>query len=114
MSPAGGKRALVTAALLVAGIRLWMQLRGKTKTPFPEWAIGWGATFFILALMSEASPEAAGTLALTVVVGDFLMNGTTLLTDVTGSITTAEKGTPTFVPTPFAAAPATTPTSRAA
>lgn len=107
MSAAGGKRALLTAALVVAGVRLWMQVRGKTKTPFAEWAIGWGALFFILSLMSEASPQAAGTLALTVVTGDILVNGTSLLTDISGSITSAEKGTPTLTPTPFAGQPAT-------
>lgn len=102
MSAAGGKRALLTAALLVAGIRLWMQLRGTTKTPFAEWAIGWGAFFFMMSVLSEVSPQAAGSLSLIVVVGDTLKNGSSLLTDVSGAITGAETGQTVFSQTPFA------------
>ena len=58
MSRAAGRNALLTSAMIVAGIRMWNQLRGKTKTPFSEWAIGWGATFFILSVMSEVAPTA--------------------------------------------------------
>lgn len=101
MDAAGGKSALLTSALIIAGIRLWMQLRGKTKTPFQEWAIGWGALFFILALLSEVSPSAAGSLSLVVVVSDFLVNGVSLTTDISSTITGSEKGS-TFVQHPFA------------
>jgi hypothetical protein len=109
MSKAGGRNALVTSALLVAGIRMWMQLRGKTKTPFNEWAIGWGATFFILALLSEASMTAAGSLSLVVAFSDFLVNGVSLTNDISSAITSNEKGTagPTFVAQPFATPPTT-------
>lgn len=96
---------VVTAAIIVAGLRLWMQVRGKTKTPFGEWAIGWGALFLILSLMSEAAPGGAGMLALIVVVGDVLANGATLMTDVEGAITGAEKGQPILTPAPFSSTP---------
>lgn len=109
MSAAGGKRALLTAALIVAGIRLWMQLRGTTKTPFQEWAIGWGAFFFLMAVLSEVSPQGAGSLSLIVVVGDTLKNGASLATDVSSSITGAETGQSVFTATPFAA---TTPATK--
>ena len=108
MGAAGGKRMLVTAALLVAGIRMWMQVRGKAKTPFAEWAIGWGALFFLLSIFSEAYPAGAGSLALTIVVGDVLVNGTSLFTDISGAITGAEKGQPVLAPTPFGPLAATT------
>lgn len=109
-----GQRMIVTAALIVAGIRLWMQMRGKTKTPFPEWAIGWGALFLLLSLGAEISPEASGMLALTVVVGDFLMNGTSLFNDVTSSITDAQKGKGVFSATPFSGAPTVNPATKGA
>lgn len=94
MSAAGGKRALFTAALIVAGIRMWEQLRGTTKTPFPEWAVGWGATFFLLSVLSEMTPQGAGALSLVIVIGDVLVNGQSLFSDVSGAITGAEKGKP--------------------
>lgn len=104
MSTSGARNALITSALVVAGIRMWMQLRGKTKTPFNEWAIGWGATFFILALLSEAAPTAAGSLSVVIVASDFLVNGVSLTNDISAAVTGTEgsQGT-TFVQQPFAA-----------
>jgi hypothetical protein len=99
MSKAGGRNALITSAMIVAGIRLWNQVRGKTKTPFQEWAIGWGATFFILSILSEAAPTAAGSLSLIVAVSDFLTNAVGLTTDLSGLITGTE--TSTLVDQPF-------------
>lgn len=101
MSKAGSKSALLTAAMFVAGTRLWMQVRGKAKTPFREWAVGWSATFFILSLLSEASPSAAGSLSLVVAFSDFLVNGVSLTGDLSKIVTGTEKGN-LFVPNPFA------------
>lgn len=96
-----GQRALVTSAIVVAGIRLWMQLRGKTKTSLSEWAIGWGVTFFFLSMLSDAFPQGAGALASMIAVGDFLANGTTLFTDISSVVTGSEKGSSLFVSNPF-------------
>lgn len=104
MSKAGGRNALIISALVVGGIRMWLQVRGKTKTPFVEWAIGWGATFFLLALLSEASPGAAGSLSLIIAVSDFVVNGVSLTTDVNSLVTGAESPSSIFVPTPFSTA----------
>ena len=101
------RRWVISAALLVAGLRLWQQLRGTTKTPFNEWAIGWGVTFFAIALISEVSPQAAGGLAGTLVLGDFLVNGASLFEDMTSALSTGAG----FVDQPFA--PTTTPTTPA-
>lgn len=103
MTAAGSKRALLTSAIIIAGIRLWMQVRGKTKTPFVEWAVGWSALFFILALLSEAAPSAAGALSLVVVTSDFLVNGVSLTDDISSVIQGSEKGSTsnTFVQHPF-------------
>jgi hypothetical protein len=101
MKKAGGTGMLLTSAMIVAGIRLWMQVRGKTKTPFNEWAVGWGATFFFLALLSEVSPQAAGGLSLVVAFSDFLVNGVSLTSDLS-SLTVGAEHTPILVPTPFA------------
>ena len=99
-----GKRAIIFGMLVVVAIRMWMQLRGKTKTPFNEWAIGFGALFFILALLSEISENGASSLALLVALSDFLINGESLTTDVSNVISGSEtSNSPVFVPTPFAA-----------
>lgn len=105
MTTRGAKSTLLTAAMLVAGIRLWMQIRGKAKTPFNEWAVGWGATFFVLSLMSEVVPTGAGMLALLVAVGDFLNNGVSLTTDLSSVVTGSEKGS-VLTPQPFSGQPA--------
>lgn len=100
MSPQASKTALITSAMVVATIRIWTQLRGKARTPFNEWAIGWGATFFILALLTDVIPVAGGALAMVVAGSDFLRNGVSLTTDISNVITGREKGD-TFVPHPF-------------
>jgi hypothetical protein len=97
-----GRRLVLTSAMLVAGLRLWAQLRGKTKTPFGEWAVGWGVVFFFIALISEAYPQPAGALAGIVVVGDFLANGAQLFEDMTAAIS----GGAGFVAAPFGGASA--------
>jgi len=106
------KSWVITSAALIAGVRMWMQIRGKTKTPFSEWVVGFGALFVILAVMAEWAPAAAGPLAGTIVVGDFLVNGASLFDDissvVTGTETAAGSSTPVSKgggsitePTPF-------------
>jgi len=96
------KQWLITAAALIGGVRLWMQIRGKTKTPFSEWAVGYGALFVFLAVLTEAMPQAAGALAGTVVVGDFLVNGASLFEDLSSVVTGTETGA-ILTDAPFAA-----------
>jgi hypothetical protein len=96
------KQAVMTVALVVGGIRLWMQIRGKTTTPFSEWAIGYGVLVIFLAFLAEAYPAAAGPLAGTVIVGDLLKNGAGLFDDITAAIGQAGKGQSIFVSEPFA------------
>lgn len=96
-------RSLLTAFAIIGGIRLWMQIRGTTKTPFTSWAIGYGALFVMLSLAAEAYPPAAGALAGTIVVGDLLVNGSSLFEDISSAITGAEKGQSILDPTPFSA-----------
>ena len=96
---------VVTSAAMIAGIRLWMQVRGKTKTPFAEWAVGFGALMVFLAVMAEWAPAAAAPLAGTIVVGDFLQNGASLFEDLSKIITGQEKGS-VLSTTPFSSTPA--------
>lgn len=104
MSNQGARTALMTSAMLVAGMRLWMQVRGKTTTPFNEWAVGWGATFFVLSLVSEVAPTGAGMLAILVAFADFLKNGVSLTTDLS-NVTTGAEGGQVLTPTPFTGGP---------
>jgi hypothetical protein len=97
----GGKSWVITSAVIIAGIRLWMQVRGKTKTPFAEWAVGYCALFFFLAIMSEWAEPAAASLAGIVVVGDVLTNGSSLFEDVSTVVTGTEAGGQILTPTPF-------------
>jgi hypothetical protein len=106
------KAWVITAAALIGGIRLWMQIRGKAKTPFPEWAVGFGALFVFLALLAEFAPAAAGPLAGTIVVGDFLANGEGLFEDVSSVVTGTETGS-ILSPTPFASTSSSSTASKA-
>jgi hypothetical protein len=101
MRPGFGKKWVITAAVIVLGIRLWMQVRGKTKTPFAEFIVGYCALFFFLAIVSEWAEPAAASLAGIVVVGDVLTNGASLFEDVSSVVTGTEKGGQILTPTPF-------------
>lgn len=101
MSPKGAKSALITSAMVVAGIRLYLQIRGKTTTPLQEWVVGWGATFFILALLSDAAPSAAGSLSILIAFSDFLINGVALTTDLEDIVTGAAGGNGLLVDNPL-------------
>lgn len=104
MTTQQAKSTLLTSAMIVAGMRLWLQVRGKTTTPFNEWAVGWGATFFVLSLMAEVVPTGAGMLALLVAVADFLKNGVNLTTDLSNVVTGSEGG-PVLADHPFSGQP---------
>lgn len=95
------KKAIITVAIVVGGIRLWMQLRGKTTTPFSEWAIGYGVLIIFLAFLAESYPPAAAPLAGTVIVGDVLKNGAGLFEDITAAIGQAGSGQSIFKSNPF-------------
>lgn len=105
INSAASRRTIVTVAVVVAGMRLWMQVRGKTTTPFGEWAVGWGALFFILSLYSEIAPQGAAMFSLVIATADVVKNGTSLFTDISSTITGAEKPgsspAPVFSPAPF-------------
>jgi hypothetical protein len=104
---------VITSAALIAGVRLWMQVRGKTKTPFREWIVGYGALFVILSVLAEAMPSAAAPLAGTIVLSDFLLNGEALFTDLSSIITGGESADSVLVATPFApSTPTSTSTSK--
>ena len=107
------KAWVITSAAIIAGIRLWMQIRGKTKTPFSEWAVGFGALFIFLAILAEAAPAAAGPLAGVVVVGDVLQNGSSLFEDISSVVTGSEKGS-ILTATPFGSSSSTSSTSSTA
>ena len=99
---------IIVCALVIGVIRAWMQFRGTTKTPFVEWAIGFGAFFFIVSLIAGVSPEAAAALALLVTVADFLQNGVSLTTDISSVIGNA----PGMNTTPKTTKQLATPTNR--
>jgi hypothetical protein len=75
--------------MFIVAIRMWAQLRGKSKTPFREWLVGWGALFFMLTLIP---PAAGNSIAVMVAFTDFLVNGVELTTDLSNIVTGAEKG----------------------
>jgi uncharacterized membrane protein HdeD (DUF308 family) len=84
MERSGAQSALVASALVVAGIHGYRVVQGdKGLKPLGEWLTGFGATFFILALLVEVSPAVGGYAALLVATADFLDNGVALMRDVT-------------------------------
>jgi hypothetical protein len=88
-----GKRWVLTAALVIAAIRMWQEVRGQAKEPWTEWAVGWGALFFLLAILSEVAEGPAAYLATLVVIGDLLQNGSSLFSDVNKVVSGSETGT---------------------
>jgi hypothetical protein len=77
MQPASARKWLVISALVVGGVwayRRWREGPVSTLTKFPEFITGWGATYFILSMITEAAPGFGGSFALLIMVGDLLYN----------------------------------------
>jgi hypothetical protein len=72
VSPRGAQRAVVTSALIVAGLYGYLKWSGKDATPLSQFAVAYGAVFMILALGVEVAPAPAGAFAILVAVGDLL------------------------------------------
>lgn len=72
-----------------------------TGTPptLSHWAIAYGAGFLMLSVISLGAPELAASLAMLMVVGELLSNGTTIVADITGLETsgTGQSGLPADV-----------------
>lgn len=71
------RRYVVLSALVVGGV--WAYRRYKegpaSVMQAPEFLVAWGATFFVLAVLSEPAPRFAGMMAILVGTGDLLANG---------------------------------------
>jgi len=85
------------------------QLAGAGAPPSVEhWAISFGAAFLGLAVIALAAPELAASLAVTVVLGNVLTNGTTIAADLGGlegqkTVTPTVRANSTAAVTPTAA-----------
>ena len=55
---------------------------GKPPPPLGQWAIAYGAGFLMLSVLAMGAPEVAASLAMMVVVGSTLANGTTVVADI--------------------------------
>lgn len=96
MNKENGQRWLITSAFVVGGVYAYMKWRGRTQTPVSEFATAWGAVFFILALVTEASPQVGGAFSVLVMVSDLLANTPT----ITGLIRAGQVPTTTPSTTP--------------
>lgn len=65
----GGKVAKITGA-------------GSPPPSLSHWAISYGAGFFLLSVLSFGAPEVAASIAMLMVAGTGLTNGTAILTDI--------------------------------
>jgi hypothetical protein len=86
VSKRGSEQAIVTSAVVVAGVYAYMRFSGKTTTSFASFGTAWGVVFFILALGSQAAPGAAGAFAILVATADLLANGQKLASTATSAI----------------------------
>jgi hypothetical protein len=100
----GAKRWLVVSALIVAGVWGYRRMREGPAAvlDFPRFATAWGATYFTLALVAEASPRGAAAFSLLVATGDVLAQGSQLF----GDVSSAAAGTPAVPAGPSASAKA--------
>jgi hypothetical protein len=90
MTRGTSEQTIVVSAMIVGGIWAYQQYQqGGQDIDFTKFATAWGAIFLLLALIAMASPELASALAILIVAGDLLNQGSGLLT----SITSAESGT---------------------
>jgi hypothetical protein len=89
----GAKRWLVVSALIVAGVWGYRRMREGPAAvlDFPRFATAWGATYFTLALVAEASPRGAAAFSLLVATGDVLAQGSQLFGDVSSAAAERER-----------------------
>lgn len=78
MTQESGQRWLITSAAVVGGVYAYTKWRGRNDTPIEKFVVSWGVTFFVLALITEASPRFGGAFSALVMVSDLLANGRTL------------------------------------
>lgn len=79
MTKGSGQRWLITSATVVGGTYAYMKWQGRTDTPVQEFVTAWGAVYFVLALVTEASPQFGGAFAALVMVSDLLDNAPRLI-----------------------------------
>lgn len=70
----GGQRWLITSATVVGGVYAYTKWQGETETTVQEFVTAWGCVYFILALITEASPQFGGAFSILVMVSDLLDN----------------------------------------
>lgn len=59
------------------------KLLGAGPPPSVEqWAVSYGAAFLMLSVIAVVSPETAGSMAILIVVGTLLANGTAIVKDI--------------------------------
>lgn len=75
-NPAQARKWLVISALVVAGIWGYRRFREGPDAvlQFPEFITGWGAVYFILAMITEAAPRFGGSFSVLIMVADILQN----------------------------------------
>lgn len=78
---------------------------GSPPPALGHWAVAYGAGFMMLSMLAIAAPEAAGSVAMLIVAGSLLTNGTAIVADI-GNLekTNAPAATPPVPVTPVGAA----------
>jgi hypothetical protein len=99
MTRAGAERAVIVSSLVVIATYSYRLLtEGHSSRPAPspikqligvgappnlgQFITGWGFSFFVLAVISEAAPQLGGALAILVATSDVLANFGQVATDV--------------------------------
>lgn len=105
MDSASARKWVVISALVVAGVWGYRHVRqsasdpaeaGKTMLAFPEFITAWGAVYFTLAMIAEATPRFAGAMAILIMTADGLTQGKQVIADVTSE----QKGSKPAAKTP--------------
>lgn len=97
MTESAAEKAILTSALMVAAIYAYRLLtEGSSPTtgkmgaltgqgsppPIGTFITAWGATFLVLAVITEISPSLGGSFAILVAAGDFIGNSAQVAKDV--------------------------------
>jgi hypothetical protein len=90
--------AVTLSAFVVAGVYGYRKLIEPTTgqgtvSPTSHFVIGWGFVYITLSLIAQGAPELGGMLAILVMVGDLLAQGTSLTKDLTGALKATKTAT---------------------
>lgn len=87
MTPETARSAVTTSALIVAAVFMYRHLtetaaQQKTSTTTDQFLLGWMVIYLTLSVTAEVAPAFGAMFAWLIALGDVLINGQGLITDI--------------------------------